>query len=149
MTNKYARDISHLKTMDPYRLQELYRMHPCAEHVVKKMLCAGERSGGKSLDEDIQDCIDTLTRWQEMRKEDSGGKDESLLAQPTIGAYRWETIPNNYRFAAIDLDGSVYVYAEKPFITNKNSVGWLGNGTKIGTRGGVKDWRGTLEERPQ
>lgn len=71
MTNKYARDVSHMKTIDPYRLQELYKMHPCAEHVVKKLLCAGERSGGKDLDRDIQDCLDTLTRWQEMRAEDA------------------------------------------------------------------------------
>lgn len=146
MTNKYARDISHLKTLDPYRLQELYRMHPCAEHVVKKMLCAGERSGGKSLDEDIQDCIDTLARWQEMRKEDSG---ESLLAQSTIGAYQWGQIPNKYRFAATDLDGSVYVYTDMPLIIDKSSVTWTGNGKKIGTNRGVKNWRDTLEERPQ
>lgn len=71
MTNIYARDVSHIKTLDPYRLQELYKMHPCAEHVVKKLLVAGEREGGKSLDTDISDCIRTLQRWQAMREEDS------------------------------------------------------------------------------
>lgn len=71
MTNIYARDVSHIKTLDPYRLQELYKMHPCAEHVVKKLLVAGEREGSKNLDTDISDCIRTLQRWQAMREEDS------------------------------------------------------------------------------
>lgn len=70
----YHKDISHLATLDPYRLQELYDMHPCAEHVVKKMLVAGKRSGGKDLDTDIADCIWTLQRWQEMRREDAGAE---------------------------------------------------------------------------
>lgn len=81
MTNIYAKDVSNIKVLDPYRLQELYQMHPCAEHVVKKLLVAGEREGGKDLDTDISDCIRTLTRWQAMRAEDAGA----------VGAPRWAT----------------------------------------------------------
>lgn len=81
MTNIYAKDVSNIKVLDPYRLQELYQMHPCAEHVVKKLLVAGEREGGKDLDTDISDCIRTLTRWQAMRAEDVA----------SAGVPRWAT----------------------------------------------------------
>lgn len=143
MTNIYAKDVSNIKVLDPYRLQELYRMHPCAEHVVKKLLVAGEREGGKDLDTDISDCIRTLTRWQAMRAEDVA----SAAAQTR---YRWGDKPAQLKWAATDADGRVYFYAEKPHIVGDKSVGWSGNGTMgLRTFTSCADWRNTLEARPQ
>lgn len=66
----YKKDISHLKSIDPYRIADLYDLHPCAEHIMKKSLCAGGR-GHKDLLRDIQDIIDTAERWKEMIEEDN------------------------------------------------------------------------------
>lgn len=117
MPNPYARDVSHIKTLDPYRLQELYSMHPCAEHVVKKLLCAGKRSGGKDLDKDIQDCLDTLTRWQEMRKEDRA---ESVKA---LTEYDWTVIPLEYNWACRNHLGEAYGFRDKP--DYRAGLGWV------------------------
>ena len=68
----YYKDVSHLETVDIYRVLELFKVtDPCLQHAVKKLLCAGIR-GAKDKDKDIQEAIDTLQRWQEMRREDLG-----------------------------------------------------------------------------
>lgn len=117
MPNPYARDVSRIKTLDPYRLQELYKMHPCAEHVVKKLLVAGEREGGKDLDHDISDCIRTLKRWQEMRKEDRA---ESVKA---LTEYDWTVIPLEYNWACRSELGDAYGFHERP--AYQAGIGWL------------------------
>lgn len=143
MTNIYAKDVSNIKTLDPYRLQELYQMHPCAEHVVKKLLVAGEREGGKDLDTDISDCIRTLKRWQAMRAEDAASTGAPIR-------YHWDGKPSQLEWAATDADGSVYFYVEKPHIASVNSTGWTGNGTMgVPTAGRCADWRESLEARPK
>ena len=66
----YKKGVSHLNVIDPYRIADLYDLHPCAEHIMKKSLCAGGR-GHKDLLRDIQDIIDTAERWKEMIEEDN------------------------------------------------------------------------------
>ena len=67
----YRKSISHLKTIDVYRVLQLFGVtDPCLQHAAKKLLCAGQR-GAKSQDQDIQEAIDTLHRYQEMQKEDA------------------------------------------------------------------------------
>lgn len=66
----YKKGVSHLNVIDPYRIADLYDLHPCADHIMKKSLCAGGR-GHKDLLRDIQDIIDTAERWKEMIEEDS------------------------------------------------------------------------------
>lgn len=66
----YKKDVSHLNVIDPYRISDLYALHPCAEHIMKKSLCAGNR-GHKDTLRDIQDIIDTAERWKQMIKEDN------------------------------------------------------------------------------
>lgn len=66
----YKKDVSHLNVIDPYRIADLYDLHPCADHIMKKSLCAGKR-GHKDLLRDIQDIIDTAERWKEMIEEDN------------------------------------------------------------------------------
>lgn len=66
----YFKDVSNLSRVDVYRVLELFAVtDPCIQHAIKKLLVAGGR-GAKSVDKDVQEAIDTLQRWQEMRKED-------------------------------------------------------------------------------
>ena len=67
----YFKDVSNIEFIDVYRVLDLFAVeHPCIQHAVKKLLCAGQR-GSKSRDKDIQEAIDSLQRFQEMRIEDS------------------------------------------------------------------------------
>jgi hypothetical protein len=57
--------------VDVYRVLELFEVtNPCIQHAVKKLLVAGGRGGGKDITRDVQEAIETLQRWQEMRRED-------------------------------------------------------------------------------
>lgn len=73
MTKKhshYFKDVNHLASIDVYRVLRLFNVtDPCLQHAAKKLLVAGGR-GGKSRHQDVQEAIDTLTRWQEMQNED-------------------------------------------------------------------------------
>lgn len=40
-------------------------------HAIKKLLCPGQRSGGKSLAQDVGEARWTLERWEEMNVEDN------------------------------------------------------------------------------
>lgn len=58
------------REIDVYRVIELWRVtDPCLQHALKKVLLAGGR-GQKDADKDVQEAIDTLRRWQEMRAEE-------------------------------------------------------------------------------
>lgn len=71
MTEKYqyySFDYKGIR-IDPYRVMHQYGMtHPAQQHAFKKLLRAG--TGHKSLEQDIQEVIDTLVRWQGMIEED-------------------------------------------------------------------------------
>jgi hypothetical protein len=68
----YKKDVSHLHTLDVYRVIGLFKVtDPCIQHAVKKLLVAGGRGAGKDFDKDIQEAIDSLQRLQEMRNEDA------------------------------------------------------------------------------
>ena len=57
-------------TLDVYRVISIFGVSdPCIQHALKKMLCSGVR-GHKDQSKDIQDVIDTLERWKQMREED-------------------------------------------------------------------------------
>lgn len=67
----YYKDVSNLAQIDVYRVLELFNVNnPSIAHAVKKLLVAGGRGAGKDINKDIQEAIDSLVRWQEMRKED-------------------------------------------------------------------------------
>lgn len=66
----YYKDVSALTTIDIYRVLKLWDVtDPCLQHAVKKLLVAGGRGAGKDISQDVQEAIDTLTRWQEMQGE--------------------------------------------------------------------------------
>ena len=68
----YFKDVSNLDTIDVYRVLELFNVvNPCVQHAVKKLLCSGIRNGGKSELQDIQEAIDSLNRFKEMKDEDN------------------------------------------------------------------------------
>lgn len=67
----YFKPVSGLTHIDIYRVLELYEVRDHAiGHAIKKLLLAGDR-GVKSVGQDVQEAIDTLLRWQEMRAEDA------------------------------------------------------------------------------
>jgi hypothetical protein len=63
--------------VDVYRVLDLFGVvDPPIQHAVKKLLCAGERGGGKTMPQDIAEAIATLQRWQQMRAEEQPAKCE-------------------------------------------------------------------------
>lgn len=67
----YFRGVQHLSVVDVYRVLQLFDVtDQTIGHAVKKLLLAGGR-GHKDQAKDIQEAIDTLTRWQEMAEEDA------------------------------------------------------------------------------
>ena len=68
----YFKDVSQLDTIDVYRVLELFNVaDPCIQHAVKKLLVAGGRGAGKDINKDIQEAIDSLERWKDMRQEEN------------------------------------------------------------------------------
>ena len=66
----FYKDVSHLQKIDVYRVLELYNVtHPCIQHAVKKLLCAGCR-GAKDFERDLREAIDSITRALDMIAED-------------------------------------------------------------------------------
>lgn len=73
----YFKDVSHLETIDVYRVLQLYNVtNACQQHAAKKVLLAGCR-GGKDYLKDIQEAIDTLERLKVMLKEDERNSSET------------------------------------------------------------------------
>ena len=67
----YKKDVSHLKNVDVYRVLELFEVESHAVgHAIKKLLLSGGR-GAKNEAQDIQEAIDSLIRYQEMKGEDN------------------------------------------------------------------------------
>lgn len=59
-------------TVDIYRICQLFEVNDpsgAKQHAIKKIIMAGKR-GVKSEYSDIQEAIDTLSRWQDMRVEE-------------------------------------------------------------------------------
>lgn len=68
--NHYFKNTVHLNAIDVYRVLELYEVtDPCLQHAIKKLLCAGSR-GAKDIEQDVQEAVDALERWQDMKEED-------------------------------------------------------------------------------
>mgnify|MGYP007082305273 CR=1 FL=1 len=68
--NHYFKSVEGLDYIDVYRVLQLFSViDPCIQHAIKKLLVAGGRGAGKSIEKDIQEAIDSLKRWQEMQTE--------------------------------------------------------------------------------
>ena len=67
----YFKDVTHLKTIDVYRVLDLFNVsNPCVQHAVKKLLCSGQR-GVKDTRQDVQEAVTSLVRYLEMQTEDA------------------------------------------------------------------------------
>ncbi len=70
--NHYFKNVEHLKEIDVYRVLHLFGVTDQAiGHAIKKLLVAGGRGAGKDIGRDVQEAIDTMERWKEMRSEDA------------------------------------------------------------------------------
>lgn len=84
--NHYHKDVSRYDYVDVYRVLTLFNVtDPCIQHAVKKLLVAGGRGAGKDIARDVQEAIDTMVRWQEMRQEEAHDRDDPLSNTATIG----------------------------------------------------------------
>lgn len=102
----YFKDVSHLQSVDVYRILELFEVTcPVAQHIVKKALAAGKR-GAKDQARDMQDIIDSAQRWQAMRQEDEAKEApvhysfEDLVHVTLAGANRLDAAYDHARGAA-------------------------------------------------
>jgi len=67
----YFKDVSHLTSVDVYRMHRLFEVNdPVIHHASKKLLMAGSRTGEKFEIDDIREARDSLTRWLDMEEED-------------------------------------------------------------------------------
>jgi len=77
-TNRYQRMIPrNWKYLDVYRINMLFPLGDidpsgALDHARKKLMAPGQRSGGKSLWQDVKEARDTLNRWLE----DNAGEDD-------------------------------------------------------------------------
>lgn len=81
----YFKSVAGLTHVDVYRVLELFDVtDPCIQHAVKKLLVAGGRgvkaAMGQTVARDVQEAIDSLTRWQAMRLEDA---ERSAMESPS------------------------------------------------------------------
>lgn len=44
---------------------------PCIQHAMKKLFVAGGRGGGKDIGKDVRESIESLERWEAMRREEA------------------------------------------------------------------------------
>lgn len=66
----YFRPVQGFDEIDIYRILKIFDVtDPCVQHAIKKLLVLGER-GHKNAFADVQEAIDSLERWKEMRAED-------------------------------------------------------------------------------
>ena len=63
---KYYKDVAHLSEVDVYQVHQLFGINDpsgCVQHASKKLLLAGQRTGGKATLDDIREARDTLNRY--------------------------------------------------------------------------------------
>jgi len=67
----YYKNVEHLKTIDVYRVLDLFDVtDPCLAHALKKLLVAGGRGAGKDRNQDVCEAIDSCQRFLQMGRED-------------------------------------------------------------------------------
>lgn len=69
--NHYFKDVSKRDTIDVYAVCELFEVNDpsgAKQHAIKKLLVSGGR-GVKDANKDVQEAIDTLTRYLELQQE--------------------------------------------------------------------------------
>jgi len=89
----YHKDVSHLKSIDVYRVIDLFGVTDgAAQHALKKLLCAGQR-GNKTFEQDMREAYDTLARRLQMFEEDRAAPVGDGIADDTAAVQRGGTLP--------------------------------------------------------
>lgn len=89
----YKKNVAGLSMIDVYRVLELFGVTDQAlGHAIKKLLVAGGR-GAKDIGQDVQESIDTLERWKEMRAED-GRREAVKRGRDMLAGVRHPMTPN-------------------------------------------------------
>lgn len=67
----YHKPVDGLKYVDVYRVLSLFGVtDPCVQHAVKKLLVSGNRTAGKTREQDIREAVVSLNRALQMIAED-------------------------------------------------------------------------------
>lgn len=69
----YHKDVRHLESIDIYAVCEMFGVDDpsgATQHAIKKLLMAGKRGGGKDLQRDLQEAVDTIERRLSMLRAD-------------------------------------------------------------------------------
>ena len=145
----YFKDVSGLQTIDVYRVLALFNVtDPCLQHAIKKLLVAGGRGGGKDISQDIQEAVDSLARWQEMKREDAAtpAPEDELLQR-----FRATALPDaTFLMDSVDHAATAYAWfaearrfmpEETAFVTiSRHLVKALES--KLGLCASEEDWDG-------
>ncbi len=143
----YFRDVSNLTHIDVYRVLQLFGVtDPCLQHAAKKLLVAGGR-GAKDIEQDVQEAIDTLTRWQDMRIEEK--TQQQAAAQAAKGKPKWDDAPEWALWLVQSPNGIWFWTNPKPYMDNGKR--WVTQEPGIDVYAGCSDpanWESSLEARP-
>lgn len=102
----YKKNVAGLSMIDVYRVLDLFGVtDPCIQHAAKKLLATGLR-GHKDAARDIQDAIDTLERWKEMRVEDRQRQSDRHPMMPNIIEPAAQIDDDSPRMQAIGQNGN-------------------------------------------
>ena len=92
--------------VDVYRVLVMFEVtDPCIQHAVKKLLAAGNR-GSKDVAKDVAEAIESLRRWQEMRRED----EDTAAAAPKPADDSWRGQP----FAPLPIRNNLSLQEKNP-----------------------------------
>lgn len=102
----YKKNVAGLSMIDVYRVLDLFGVtDPCIQHAAKKLLATGLR-GHKDAARDIQDAIDTLERWKEMRAEDRQRQNDRHPMTPNVIEPAAQIDDDSPRMQAIGQNGN-------------------------------------------
>lgn len=153
--NHYKRDVSHLNTIDVYRIIELFGVTcPVAQRVLKKSLAAGQR-GHKDLRKYWQDIMDSAERRLQMLDEDAMPSDfgqQHTIEPAAVDAEkleRWKGAPEWAEWTVQDANGDWWWYEMKPALMVLIWDSAFGSSSRRAkTTSKPKDFAATLEPRP-
>ncbi len=143
----YFKDVSNLTHIDVYRVLQLFGVtDPCLQHAAKKLLVAGAR-GAKDIEQDVQEAIDTLTRWKDMRIEEK--TQQQAHPQAAEGKPKWDYAPEWALWLVQSPNGNWFWTNSEPYMDNGKR--WVTQEPGIDFYAGCSDpanWELSLEARP-
>ena len=98
--NHYFRPIPPgVTAIDLYRFAEMFEVTDSSLfHALKKIVAAGKR-GSKTVEQDVQEAIDSLQRWQEMRREETPAQ----KTEPERDNAPADSKPKTFMFNGVEL----------------------------------------------